>query len=202
MLNGQAVVREPKPAKWDWEWRSRILQPPRPWIEFMGTATERLWLVAYTRARHEWAVARQLESKDVAFLLPKFARTARWSDRTKQVMAPLFPGYVFVNVSDDERVRVLQSAGVVNILSMGDKPAPLRQEEVAMLRECVARPHAVEPHEFLRVGQRVRVKYGPFAGWEGILARKKTSSRLVIGLEQIMRSVSVDIDGADIEAIN
>jgi transcription antitermination factor NusG len=167
----------------------------------MGTATERLWLAAYTRARHECAVARQLESKDIAFLLPKFARTSRWSDRTMQVMAPLFPCYVFVNVSDGERVRVLQTAGVVNILSMGDKPAPLRQEEVAMLRECVARPYAVEPHELLRVGQRVRVKQGPFAGWEGVLARKKNSARLVVGLEQIMQSVSVDLDGADIEAI-
>jgi transcriptional antiterminator NusG len=168
----------------------------------MGTATERLWLVAYTRARHECSVARQLESKDVAFLLPQFVRTSRWSDRTQHAMVPLFPGYVFVNVSDCERVRVLQTAGVVNILSMGDKPAPLRQEEVAMLRECVARPYAVEPHEFLPVGQRVRVKHGPFAGWEGILARKKNSARLVIGLEQIMQSVSVDIDSADIEVIN
>jgi transcriptional antiterminator NusG len=168
----------------------------------METAIERLWLVAYTRARHECAVARQLESKDVAFLLPKFVRTSRWSDRTQRVMAPLFPGYVFVNVSDGERVRVLQTEGVVNILSMGDKPAPLRQEEVAMLRECVARPHAVEPHEFLRVGQRVRVKHGPFAGWEGILACKKNSARLVVGLEQIMQSVSVDLDGADLEALN
>jgi signal transduction histidine kinase len=62
----------------------------------MGTATERLWLVAYTRPRHECAVALQLESKDVAFLLPKFVRDSRWSDRTKRVMAPLFPGYLGV----------------------------------------------------------------------------------------------------------
>jgi signal transduction histidine kinase len=59
-------------------------------------ATERLWLVAYTRARHECAVALQLESKDVAFLLPKFVRASCWSDRTKRVMAPLFPGYLGV----------------------------------------------------------------------------------------------------------
>jgi signal transduction histidine kinase len=62
----------------------------------MEAAIERLWLVAYTRARHECAVARQLESKDVAFLLPQFARTSRWSDRTQRVMAPLFPGYLGV----------------------------------------------------------------------------------------------------------
>ena len=70
-----------------------------------------------------------------------------------------------------------------------------------MLRECVARPDEVEPHAFLRVGQRVRVKHGPFEGWEGILAYKKNATRLVVSVEQIMQSVSVDLDGADVEAM-
>ena len=169
--------------------------------DVMGAGTERNWLAAYTRARHEYAVARQLESKAVAFLLPTWARRSLWSDRTKHVMAPLFPSYVFVHVSDEERVRVLQTAGVVSIVSVAGKPAPLRQEEVAMLRECAARPNGVEPHAFLRVGQRVRVKHGPFAGWVGILARKRNETRLVVSIEQIMQCVAVDLDGADVEAV-
>ena len=173
-----------------------------PPADVMGAGTERSWLAAYTRARHEYVVARQLECKAVAFLLPAFARRARWSDRTKRVMAPLFPSYVFVHVSDDERVRVLQTAGVVNIVSVAGRPAPLREEEVAMLRECVARPDEVEPHAFLRKGQRVRVKHGPFEGWEGILVYRKNSARLVVSVQQIMQSVSVDLDGADVEAIS
>jgi transcription antitermination factor NusG len=71
-----------------------------------------------------------------------------------------------------------------------------------MLRKCAARPTDVEPHPFLRVGQRVRVKHGPFAGWEGILAYKKNAARLVVGVEYIRQSVSVDLDGADVEAVN
>ncbi len=166
----------------------------------MGAGTQKYWLAAYTRARHEYAVARQLEGKQVAFLLPTYVRRARWSDRVKQVKAPLFPSYVFVHVTDDERVHVLQTAGVVNIVSAAGRPALLGEEEVAMLRECAARPYEVEPHPFLRVGQRVRVTRGPFEGWKGVLAYKKNSARLVVSLEQIMQSVSVDLDGADVEA--
>ena len=70
-----------------------------------------------------------------------------------------------------------------------------------MLRECAARPNGVEPHAFLRVGQRVRVKHGPFAGWVGILARKRNETRLVVSIEQIMQCVAVDLDGADVEAV-
>ena len=144
-------------------------------------------------------VARQLEMKSVPYLLPTYLRTSRWSDRMKRLMAPLFPSYVFVHVNDEERVRVLQTAGVVNIVSVAGKPAPLREEDVTMLRTCMERPREFEPHPFLRIGQRVRVKQGPFAGWEGILTRKKNSTRLVVSLEQIMQSVAVDLSGADVE---
>jgi hypothetical protein len=72
-----------------------------------GAGTQRHWLAAYTKARHETLVPRQLSSKLVSHLLPTYSRSARWSDRVRRSMAPLFPGYVFVNVNDKERVRVL-----------------------------------------------------------------------------------------------
>lgn len=191
-----------RPENWDSEWQSRIRLLRGSPGGAMGAGTERLWLAAYTRAQHECAVARQLECKSVAFLLPTYTRTSRWSDRVQRIMAPLFPSYVFVHVSNDERARVLQTAGVVNIVSVAGKPAALREEEVAMLRKCVEEPNRLEPHPFLHVGQRVRVKHGPFAGWEGILAYKKNASRLVVSVEQIMQSVAVNLDGADVEALS
>ena len=167
----------------------------------MGAETERHWLAAYTRARHECAVARQLERKHVAFLLPTYTRMSRWSDRLKRVLAPLFPSYIFVHVSNDERMHVLQTAGVVSVVSVAGKPAALRDDEITMLRQCVTLPDQVEPHPFLRVGQRVRVKHGPFAGWEGILTRKNNAARLVVSVEHLMQSVAVDFDGADVEVV-
>ena len=71
-----------------------------------GAGTQRHWLAAYIKARHETRVARQLTSKLVSHLLPTYQRSARWSDRVKRTIAPLFPGYVFVHVSEEERVRV------------------------------------------------------------------------------------------------
>ena len=168
----------------------------------MGAETERHWLAAYTRARHECAVARQLEGKNVSFLLPTYARRSRWSDRVKRVLTPLFPSYVFVHVSHDERIRVLQTAGVISFVSVAGKAATLCDDEVSMLRQCVTLHDQVEPHPFLRVGQRVRVKHGPFAGWEGILACKKNAARLVVSVEHIMQSFAVDLDGADVEALS
>jgi len=162
----------------------------------------RWWLAAYTRPCHEVVVAAQLEQKGLLTLLPTYYRLSRWSDRVRRTRAPLFPGYVFVCASNTERPRVLQTAGVVNIVSQGGRPVPLSHEDMQKLHFCTCNCSAIEPHPFLRVGQRVRVKYGLFQGWEGILVEKKNATRLVITIEHIMRSVSIDLHGADVEALN
>ena len=165
-------------------------------------ASPRYWLAAYTRSHHEQQVATQLEQKSVEHLLPTYERLARWSDRVKRSRAPLFPGYVFVRVSDDERVRVLETMGVVSLVSRGGKAVPLSPQEIAQLQVCCLQAHSIEPHPYLQLGRRVRVKYGPFAGWEGTLVEKQNSRRLVITIEQIMKAVAVNIDGADVEPVN
>ena len=167
----------------------------------MNSDRERCWLAAYTRSRHESHVADRLSVKGVEALLPTYERFSRWSDRVQRSHAPLFPGYVFVHVSNEERVPVLQTMGVVNIVSVAGKPAPLSDQEIERIRACNAYASMVEPHPFLRIGHRVRVKHGPFAGWEGILVKKQNGARLIITVEQIMKSVAINLHGADVEPV-
>jgi transcription antitermination factor NusG len=162
----------------------------------------RCWLAAYTRSRHEQHVADQLKLKDLEFLLPTYQHMARWSDRIKSYAAPLFPGYIFVHVSDRERVPVLETIGVVYLVSIAGRPAVLPDVDVERLRSCALRPGDVEPHPYLRIGHRVRVKHGPFAGWEGTLVEKQNSFRLVVAIDQILRSVAVNLHGADLESLD
>ena len=180
-----------------------ILIGPRskPNTEQEPEQRSRYWIAAYTRSHHEMAVASQFQQKGFEALLPTYRRMSRWSDRIRRVITPLFPGYVFVRIGEGEHRRVLQTGGVLSIVCRSSKPAQLSDAEVETLRLCTANPASVEPHPFLKVGQRVRVKHGPFRGWEGILVEKKNSSRLVLTVEQIMRSVSIDLSGADVEAL-
>lgn len=133
-------------------------------------------------------------------LLPTYERLSRWSDRIKRTRTPLFPGYVFVRISELERLLVLETLGVVHLVSVAGEPAILSDEEVDRLRACL---HAddVEPHPYLRVGRRVRVKHGPFAGWEGTLIDRQYARRLVVTIEQIQQSIAINLHTADVEAI-
>jgi transcription antitermination factor NusG len=59
----------------------------------------------------------------------------------------------------------------------------------------------MEPHPFLRIGRRVRIRRGALEGAEGFLLRKKERMRFILSVELLMRSVSVEVDAADVEPI-
>jgi len=58
-----------------------------------------------------------------------------------------------------------------------------------------------EPHPFLSVGRRVRVKAGPLEGLQGVVVRRKNRLRLVISLDLIHRAAAVEVEAADLERI-
>ena len=156
------------------------------------------WYAAYTCTHHEKHVARQLEEKNINCFLPLYRSVRRWKDRRKELDLPLFPGYVFVRVAPEERLRVLQTSSVVRFVSFGGHPAALEDDEIEGLRNGVRNGGKVEPCPFVKVGQRVQVKHGPLAGVEGILVRKKDNLRLVLSIDLLMRSVAVEVQAADL----
>jgi transcription antitermination factor NusG len=161
--------------------------------------SESCWYAAYTLPRHEKCVARQLEERELESFLPLYRSVHRWKDRRKEVELPLFPGYVFVRIALNDRLRVLQLPSVVQFVSFNGRPAPLLESEIGALRSGLSVGVCLEPYPYLRTGRRVRIRSGPMAGFEGILTRKKDKFRLVLSVDLIMRSVAVEVDSADIE---
>jgi len=161
---------------------------------------ESRWYAAYTSPRHEKWVAEQMQDRRIECFLPTYKSVRRWKDRRTQLDLPLFPGYVFVRIALKDRLAVLQLPGVVQFVAFQGRPAPLPEPEIEALRKG-ARNAALEPHPYLKVGRRVRVRHGAMAGIEGILIRKKESLRVVVAIDLIMHSVALEVDAADIETL-
>jgi transcription antitermination factor NusG len=159
------------------------------------------WYALYTTARHEKVVARQLQERRVETFLPLYRRWHRWKDRRKQVELALFPSYVFVRIEEDNKLRVLKVPGAVSVVSFNGKMAVLPERDIDALRNALENQVYAEPCPYLRVGRKVRVVKGPIAGAEGILLRKKDKCRVVISMNALMRSVAVEVDGADLEPV-
>jgi transcription antitermination factor NusG len=159
------------------------------------------WYVAHTSANHEKRVTQQLHERSVENFLPLYDSVRRWKDRRMKLQLPLFPGYVFVRLPLRERLKVLQVPGVARLISFNGQPAALPDKEIEALRTGLAAQLRTEPHPYLTVGRRVRVKSGPLEGVEGILIRKKNACRVVVSLDLIMKSASVEVDASDLERI-
>ncbi len=71
--------------------------------------------------------------------------------------------------------------------------------EINALREKLNRQVRAEPHPYLQAGRRVRVRTGPLEGFEGILVRRKHKYRIVVSIDLIMRSITAEVDLADVE---
>ena len=159
------------------------------------------WYAVYACTRHEKRVKQQLEERRIDCFLPLYRSVRRWKDRRKELELVLFPGYVFVQMNFSDRLRVLKLPSVVGFVTFGDRPAVIDSSEIELLRSGMANGVCLEPHPYLTIGRRVRIKQGPLAGSTGILVRKKDRLRVVLSLEIIMRSVAVEIDSCDLEWI-
>jgi len=159
------------------------------------------WYAVRTRSRHEKVVERQLQGKGIDVFYPVTSQIHRWSDRKKRVECPLFAGYTFVRIpqSVEERIRVLQTPGVVELVGKQGQGIPIPAEQIDAVRALVAGDVPFAKHPFLKIGQRVRVRGGSLDGVEGILLAQNGSRHLIISVEPIQRSISISVEGYEVE---
>jgi len=157
------------------------------------------WWALYTRHQHEKTVTEMLSAKGFEVFLPLYGSVRRWKDRSKKITLPLFPCYVFVRGGLDRRLQVVTTPGVHMILFHGERVAMIPRTEIEAIRKAVEGPFRVEPHPFLKCGERVRVIRGSLQGVEGVLVRKKSLYRLVLSVDMMAKSVAVEIDSTDVE---
>jgi transcription antitermination factor NusG len=160
------------------------------------------WHALYTRYQHERVVQQILTEKGFETFVPFYEARQRWKDRVKLLSVPLFPSYVFIRGGLERRLDIVTTTGFHSIVSEGDRAGVVTQDEIDTLRQLVETRLRVEPHPFLKVGDRVRVKSGPLSGFEGILVRKKNQYRLVLSVELLQQSVATEVDAYQVERVS
>jgi len=176
---------------------------PSFWSNDSNNQTERVrWLAYYTAPRHEKSVAKHIESRSFDCFLPLVRQPRRWKNGLRvQVEQPLFPGYVFARVEPKQCFKVLSIPGVVSVVGPGRNPAFLEDKEIESLRVGLAERNS-RPHPFLTIGQKARITSGSFSGKTGILIRELNNMRVVLTVEAIMKSFSVEVNAEELEIVS
>jgi len=164
-------------------------------------ACERRWYAVFTVPQNEKSVVRHLNSRYVESFLPTYESVRVWKNRqSMKTDLALFPSYLFVNVDRGERVKVLQTPGVLHIVGNGHQPLPLDDAEIEVLRLALV-GRKVEPYRDLVVGEKVRVRTGVLQGIEGTLVRRNSCLRFVLTLNLINQHAAIEVDADTLEAV-
>ena len=157
------------------------------------------WFAIWTRSRHEHVVRDQIERKHFDAFLPTITRWSHWKDRKKKIDWPLFPGYCFARFEQQEALSILKCTGVVNIVSVEGKPAPIPEHEIEGIKLLLESNLQYDPCPLIREGMMVEVTHGALKGVVGRLVRKGAHARLILSVDLIGQGVSVEVDAADVK---
>jgi transcriptional antiterminator NusG len=155
------------------------------------------WFAIYVIPRHEKRIAEHLRVRQIEYFLPLYEVRHKWKDGSKvTVRLPLFPSYLFVCTIRTHRGRVLEIPGVLSAVGKRESSV-ISETYIDSLRKAVTFGK-IELHPYLATGTAVRVRSGVLAGLQGIVLRQKSSYRVVLSLDLIMRSVAVEVNIADL----
>jgi transcription antitermination factor NusG len=157
------------------------------------------WFALQVRTKHELNVAHLLRGRGYSPFVPLYQQRRRWSDRTKVVDAPLFPGYLFCRLDLQNRLPVLMTPGVTQIVGYRRVPIPVDEEEMKAIQAMISSGLPHQPCPFVQIGDRVRIERGPLRGLEGILQEVRGEQRMVLSVSLLQRSVYVEIDPSDVK---
>lgn len=160
------------------------------------------WFAIMARTGREKSATLLLENAGYECLLPVSKYTRHWSDRVKEVEVPLFPGYLFCRMDPQNRLPVLMTPGVIQIVGVGKSPIPVEEEEIVAIQRVVKNGLSTMPWPYLQVGRVARIEEGPLRGMSGIIVRIKSGMKLVLSVSLLQRSVAVEIDGSWVSSVH
>jgi transcription antitermination factor NusG len=156
--------------------------------------SERVWRVFYTRARAEKKCEDRLHDRRIEVLLPKRKVVRQWSDRKKEVIEPLFRNYIFAQVDEKDRLRVLQTPGIVRCVHFNGTPARLRETEVEQIQRTQKTPDRLSVVDLRPpVGETVTITEGPLQGLSGEVREHRGQTYVLVRVETIRQAVKVQV---------
>src|SRR5512135_1789209 len=141
---------------------------------------DRAWFVVHCYSGYENKVKHNLEQRIESMgmanqifqvVVPTEEEIEVRDGKRRTVERRVFPGYILVQMimNDDSWYVVRNTPGVTGFVGMGNKPTPLRPEEVAQIMRRME-AEAPKVKVTFKPGQRVRIIDGPFNDFMGTVA--------------------------------
>ncbi len=153
------------------------------------------WAVATTHPHSEAIAVENLERQGFVTYCPRIRKRRSHARKIDTVLRPLFPGYVFIGVSQQMRWRpILSTMGVRSLVRFSDEPATLDAAFIDELRAREVEGAVVRPPVPYKVGQNVQIAGGPFDGLVARILELNEKDRVVVLLDVMNRGVKARLE--------
>jgi transcriptional antiterminator RfaH len=154
------------------------------------------WVAVNTQAHRESIAVHNLERQDFEVYCPRLLKRIRHARKARDVLRPMFPGYLFVKVDSDLRHwRPIKSTiGVRSVVSCGDRLSVLSDTFIASLKAREIDGIIVKPDSPFQIGQQIRIAGGPFDGLIGTIIDMDEKERLTVLMDLLNGRVKVNVE--------
>jgi len=168
----------------------------------MLPSREKKWYALYTKSRTEKKVYQLLREKGVEAYLPLLKTLKQWSDRKKWVEEPLFRSYIFIRISERERLDAIRTDGVVRMITFQGRPVSIPDKQIEAVRAYINEGEdRVEKEVQFERGNRVEVTHGTLQGLQGIMVETKGKKRVMVEIEGIGEKIMLNIPKSSLKSI-
>ena len=152
-----------------------------------------IWLVVYTKPKHEKRVSSEIEKIGFKTYLPLIRKKREWSDRSKWINFPFFPSYLFIKCKLNESLNILKIPGIVKIIKFGGEIAVVKDSTISSLKIMLNGSYFPKNESYYLSGDQVKIEHGPLKGFEGEVIRSSGSNRLLLKIDAIKHSISIHV---------
>jgi transcriptional antiterminator RfaH len=162
------------------------------------------WYVVQTHPHSEAKAEAHLRRQGFQTYLPRYRKQRRHARCSEDVLAPLFPRYLFVAIDTArQRWRAIQSTlGVSRLVSFGEAPLPMHAGVIEKIQEHETADGLIvlQPHPAFAPGEAVRVKNGPLESCLGLFEGITDKQRAAVLLDMLGRKNRVVVNLSSITA--
>ena len=157
----------------------------------------RAWYVLHVKPRTEKKVDDFLAALRVFHYLPLLRKETRVQRRKVVRFLPVFPGYVFTRLSQEERAQVFGTRNIVRTISVAQPRLMIHQ--LRQVEHARRLPVDLRLVESFSEGEYVKVVSGPLCGLEGQVRRVGNSATIVLSVDILGRAIEASVDLRDIK---
>jgi len=170
------------------------------------TTNQSKWFAFYVKPRHEKKASERLQLDGFAVFCPLIKTKVKWHDRWKKVQKPFINGYIFAQVTEEERCELLNDPSVISTVCRRvnglNHPAVIREREIEAMKFMTREAKSVEVFEGRaikrqQIGNKVKVEHGPFSGFEGII-EKFSTNKISVKLDSLNMQLIVTLEPQDV----